>query len=63
MRKEIVITFNSDGTSSVEAVGFQGRGCKEATLPFERALGVAGETKLKPEYQQAPVAPRVGRGR
>lgn len=33
-------TVEKDGATAVQAQGFKGVGCKEASAPFERALGV-----------------------
>lgn len=37
--KEIRITFNRDGSTKIDALGFQGQGCKAATEAIEIALG------------------------
>lgn len=36
--KEIIVKVSRDGTSVVEAVGFQGQGCKTATEAIEIAI-------------------------
>ncbi len=53
MKKEIEITFDTEGNSTMEAKGYSGRGCLKATKDFENALGQAWKCKLKPEYYQA----------
>ena len=46
---EIIIDFFKDGTSRVEAVGYEGSQCKEAT-DFLNLLGRMESETLKPEY-------------
>ena len=53
--KRIEITFNEDGSSSVEAHGFSGQGCKAATADYERAIGTSGTRKMKPEANVSAV--------
>ena len=36
---EIRIIINPDGTSVITAVGFVDQACREATYPYEKALG------------------------
>ncbi|MCG6136848.1 MAG: DUF2997 domain-containing protein [Nostoc sp. LLA-1] len=53
MERSILIHFDSKtGEVRVEAEGFEGLSCLEATQPFEEALGVVeGEREFKPEAQ------------
>jgi hypothetical protein len=51
--KRIVITFKPDGSSNVEAFGFEGDECLDATREIENAIGVAGNRSPKPEMQLA----------
>lgn len=53
MERSVLIHFdNSTGEVRVEAEGFEGLSCLEATQPFEEALGVVdGEREFKPEAQ------------
>ena len=44
------ITFHRDGTRTVEAIGYTGPACKEATKYLEDALGLAGEDVKKAEW-------------
>ena len=39
MKSEIVLTFDDDGTYTVEAKGFVGQACRKATAEFEELLG------------------------
>jgi hypothetical protein len=48
--KEIVIDFEVTGDVKLEGKGFQGKSCDEAMSAFEKALGVVGNRKNKPEY-------------
>jgi hypothetical protein len=55
--KMIEFTFEDDGTVKIEASGFQGGSCEQATRPFEEALGVVrGQRQLKPEHRLAAIA-------
>lgn len=49
--KRIEFHIKTDGTFTIEAFGFEGNSCEQATAPYEEALG--GETvekKRKPEF-------------
>jgi hypothetical protein len=48
--KKIEITVSPEGATSIKAVGFSGSSCRDATRDLERALGVAGQEHLQPEY-------------
>jgi hypothetical protein len=51
MEREVILTFNTDGTVEKEAVGFNGKGCKETTEFIEKALGATNQKfRAKPEY-------------
>lgn len=56
MERSILIHFDKiTGEVRVEAEGFEGLSCLEATQPFESALGdVLGERTYKPESAQHP---------
>ncbi|MBD2451858.1 DUF2997 domain-containing protein [Nostoc sp. FACHB-152] len=52
MERSILIHFDkSTGQVKVEAEGFEGLSCLEATQPIEEALGVVGEREFKSEAQ------------
>ena len=40
------------GDISIDAVGFKGTDCEQATRFLEEALGVVGQKTKKPEYHQ-----------
>lgn len=54
MAKEIVVTIERDGTSKVEANGFKGKGCAEATQSIELVLAgndpSARSDQKKPDF-------------
>ncbi|MCF2151794.1 DUF2997 domain-containing protein [Desmonostoc muscorum LEGE 12446] len=54
MERAILIHFDTaTGEVKIEAEGFEGLSCLEATQPFEEALGVVqGDRIYKPESQQ-----------
>lgn len=60
MAKEIIVTVKPDGTVQVEAVGYIGRECLNATKPFEDALGVISNRKPKPVMLQESDENEVG---
>ncbi len=47
--KYICIKILEDGGTEIEAVGFHGIGCKEATKQLEIGLGTVSSRKDKPE--------------
>ena len=52
MKKTIEIIVSPTGEILIDAVGFQGADCEQATRYLEEALGVAGRREKKPEYHQ-----------
>jgi len=47
-KKHIVIKINLETAEcEIEAVGFNGQGCREATKPFEDALGIVTDRTTK----------------
>ena len=48
--KTIAITVSPEGAVSIKTTGFTGSSCKDATRELERALGVASEETLLPEF-------------
>ncbi|MBU7586205.1 MAG: DUF2997 domain-containing protein [Nostoc sp. TH1S01] len=52
MERSILIHFDKlTGEVRVEAEGFEGLSCLEATQPFEEALGVVSDRTFKEEAQ------------
>lgn len=54
MERAILIHFNkTTGVVEIEAQGFEGHSCLEATQPFEEALGIVQESDrtYKPEAE------------
>jgi hypothetical protein len=50
-KKRIEITCKTDGTFEIEAFGFEGNSCEQATRDFEKALGNKDiRRKRKSEY-------------
>jgi len=56
--KQIIITATPTGEVTVEASGFKGKGCAEATAPFIKALGTATQVTHKPEFHQTSCSTR-----
>jgi len=50
--KEIILTFNPDGTVTKETKGFTGKSCVKDTAFIEEALGKPGKRRLKSEYYE-----------
>ena len=56
MKKTIEVTIQPDGSISIDAVGFKGADCEQATKFLEDALGVVAAKQRKPEYHQRQTA-------
>ena len=54
-KKRVEITLGSDGSVKVEAMGFTGSSCEEATKFLDELFGTATEVKHKDEYFQEEV--------
>lgn len=50
--KEIEIIIGTDGTVSVDMIGYQGNGCSEEAGKIIDALGTALKSNKKNEYYQ-----------
>jgi hypothetical protein len=48
--RTITVTASPTGEITVEAHGFKGKGCQDATEAIETALGIVANRKKKPEY-------------
>jgi hypothetical protein len=48
--EKIEIIIKPDGSISIDAIGFNGVGCEEATKPLEEVLGVVEGRMKKPEF-------------
>ena len=46
--KKVIITFEDDLSVTVEADGFKGKGCQDATRPYESDFGGATSRVAKP---------------
>ena len=51
--KTITIEIDAEGNVKVEAHGYKGIGCKDATKALEKALGAVTEDKDKTELYQS----------
>lgn len=56
MKKQIIVEIAEDGSVQIETVGYRGASCEKATEAIEKALGVTGPRKRKPEFLQADTA-------
>lgn len=52
MNRTIQIIIGTTGEIQIDAVGFQGPDCAQATKFLEEALGVLAKKLKKPEYHQ-----------
>jgi len=61
-QKQIVVDISPSGDVKVEAIGFNGVGCADATQQIEIALGGAGPKKKtkKPEYFNPASSSKTG---
>jgi hypothetical protein len=48
--RKIHVRITPAGEITVEAEGFQGKGCEAATKAIEEALGKAGNRTRKPDF-------------
>ena len=68
MTKRIIVTIplkglsTGESTISVEAEGYTGQGCTDATAAFQNALGAVKDTELKPEYFEQPPEEHLQQG-
>ncbi len=66
MSRRILVRVSPTGEISVEAEGFRGKGCIDATKAIEDALGTRTARTLKPEFlrQEAnqPLRQQIGNG-
>jgi hypothetical protein len=53
MKRSIEILIAPDGSVSIDAIGFKGADCEQATRFLEQALGATAARTRKPEYHQA----------
>lgn len=56
--REIEVIIDQDGTVSIEAIGYDGPDCEEATDHIERALGRIQARQRKPEYYRRHTSTR-----
>ena len=54
--KQIEIVIDQLGNVKIDAKGFSGCGCTEATQDIELVLGGAPKTKKKPEFYSSPTS-------
>jgi hypothetical protein len=54
--RRILVRVAPDGALTVEAEGFQGKGCEAATQAIEQALGKRTGRTLKPEHRHGGVS-------
>ena len=52
MNRTIEIIIGTTGEIQIDAVGFKGPDCEQATKFLEEALGVVEQKTKKPEYHQ-----------
>jgi hypothetical protein len=56
MNRSIEIIVSPSGEIQIDAVGFKGADCEQATRFLEEALGVVNHRAKKPEYHQSHTA-------
>jgi len=64
--KQIIVDIETNGAVTIDAVGFTGTECQDATKFLEQALGTKTQMQRKPEYHQRRVndqRQQIGRGR
>lgn len=63
VQKEIKVTIDGLGNPKVEAIGFNGQGCAQATKGLEEALAGAGgimDRSYKPEWNNTDTKQQEG---
>lgn len=50
MARTIEVIVHTDGSLKIDAVGFQGADCENATAFLEQELGMVAGRQRKPEY-------------
>lgn len=53
MKPTLEILLQPDGKITIDALGFRGPDCEQATQFLETALGLTREKRRKPEYHQS----------
>lgn len=56
MPQEIKVTITPTGETTVEAIGFRGKACQDATKALEQALGAVKSVRRKPEFHASAAA-------
>ena len=62
MSRRIHVRISPAGELTVEALGFQGRGCEAATRALEQALGKPAQRRRKPECWRQEQQQQIGHG-
>jgi hypothetical protein len=66
VNRRILVKVSPAGAITVEAAGFQGKGCTDATRAIEEALGSRMVRTLKSEFQRKvasqPLRQQLGNG-
>lgn len=60
MAEELVVDITSAGTVKVEAKGFSGNACAQASEHIELVLGGLQKQTKKPEFYSPPVSTQQG---
>lgn len=60
---ELHVTIKPDGRVEIDAVGYSGTKCLEASLPYEKDLGIITNRKKKPELFSEEGVFNAGRDR
>jgi hypothetical protein len=58
MKRTLEILISPSGEIQIDAIGFKGPDCEQATRFLEEALGAIQVRQRKPEYQQRNVRQR-----
>lgn len=58
MKRTLEILISPTGEIQIDAIGFKGPDCEQATRFLEEALGAVQVRQRKPEYQQHTVTQR-----
>ena len=61
MNRSLEVLIAPDGTLTIDALGFKGADCDQATKFLEQALGLTAGKQRKPEWHQTTRRPNQQR--
>ena len=59
--RRVIMNIDQTGQIEVEAEGFEGRSCLDATQPFEEVLGIRSGQKRKREFYRGETSRHINK--